>query len=161
LPVIAEDLGLMTPDVPALRRALGFPGMKVLQFAFDDDATNGHLPHNHDALTVVYTGTHDNDTTRGWWLGLDAATQQRVRRYFGSPAGDHEMLLRAAQASVADTTILPMQDILDLAEGARMNTPGLSAGCWEWRFDWSQTRPAVTERLAEWCRLYGRTRHQP
>jgi len=161
LPVIAEDLGLMTPDVPALRRALGFPGMKVLQFAFDDDATNGHLPHNHDALTVVYTGTHDNDTTRGWWLGLDAATQQRVRRYFGSPAGDHEMLLRAAQASVADTTILPMQDILDLAEGARMNTPGLSAGCWEWRFDWSQTRPEVTERLAEWCRLYGRTRHQP
>lgn len=158
LPVIAEDLGLMTPDVPALRRALGFPGMKVLQFAWDGAATNAHLPHNHEPATVVYTGTHDNDTTRSWWLELDAATQQRVRRYLGDADGDHEMLLRAAGASVADTAILPMQDILGLAEGARMNTPGLAAGCWEWRFDWSQASAAVTRRLVDWCQLYGRTR---
>jgi len=110
---------------------------------------------------VVYTGTHDNETTRGWWLGLDAATRQRVRCYFGNPEGDYDMLLRAAQASVADTAILPMQDILGLAEGARMNTPGLVAGCWEWRFDWLQTSPEVTARLAAWCRLYGRTRDLP
>ena len=158
LPVIAEDLGLMTPDVPILLRTLGFPGMKVLQFAWDGAATNAHLPHNHETATVVYTGTHDNDTTRGWWLGLDGTTQERVRRYFGTPGGDQEMLLRAAGASVAATAVLPLQDILGLAADARMNTPGLAAGCWEWRFDWSQMNSGMTQRLADWCRLYGRTR---
>lgn len=158
LPLIAEDLGLMTPDVEVLRRALGLPGMKVLQFAWDGGASNPHLPHNHESATVVFTGTHDNDTTRSWWLGLDDTSRQRVRRYLGTPGGDHEIILRAAVASVADTAILPMQDILGLAEGARMNTPGLATGCWEWRFDWSQTTPANMSSLREWCRLYGRTR---
>lgn len=158
LPVIAEDLGLLTPDVPALRRALGFPGMKVLQFAWDGDVANEHLPHHHEPMSVVYTGTHDNDTTRGWWLGLDEPTRQRIRAYFGEASGEHDLLLRAAVASVANTVILPMQDILGLGEGSRMNTPGLAAGCWEWRFDWSQIGPEVARRVAERCHQYDRAR---
>jgi len=158
LPVIAEDLGTLTPDVPELLRRLGFPGMKVLQFAWDGDPSNAHLPHNHDTAAVVYTGTHDNDTTPGWWAGLDDATRDCIRRYFGNPGGDHEMLLNAAGASVAATAILPMQDVLGIAAGGRMNTPGLAAGCWEWRFDWSQVSGELRWQLADWARRYRRAR---
>lgn len=156
LPVIAEDLGLITPDVHALRHRFGLPGMAVLQFAWDGDTANPHLPHNHERTSVVYTGTHDNDTTLGWWQGLDEATRQRVRDYFGGDAEAGRVLLRAAQSSVADTAILPMQDILALGTGHRMNTPGLATGCWEWRFDWSQVGPEPAQCLSFWSRLYGR-----
>jgi 4-alpha-glucanotransferase len=170
LPVIAEDLGTITPDVLALRRSLGFPGMTVLQFAWDGDAMNPYLPHNHARDTVVYTGTHDNDTTHGWWRSLDESAQRRVGDYLGFDPGlgsdRHDdafggepgarALVRAALASVADTAILPMQDILGPGAGGRMNTPGLATGCWEWRFDWADVGPVHAGALADWCRRYGR-----
>jgi 4-alpha-glucanotransferase len=156
LPLIAEDLGLITPDVVELREQLDLPGMVVLQFAWDGDPDNSYLPHSHRPSSVVYTGTHDNDTTRGWWQSLDSATRQRVCDYFGSDGDSGDALLRAALASVCETAILPMQDALGLAAGHRMNTPGFDHGCWEWRFDWSQVGPDPARRLADWCARYGR-----
>lgn len=156
LPVIAEDLGLITPDVVKLRRRLGMPGMVVLQFAWDGDPTNAYLPHNHERDSVVYSGTHDNDTVQGWWQDLNEPTRRAVQHYFGDERGDGASLLRAAQASVADTAILTLQDALGLGAGSRMNTPGITEGCWSWRFDWSQVGPEPAQRLATWARLYDR-----
>lgn len=157
LPVIAEDLGIITPDVEALRRQLGFPGMRVLQFAWDGDPSNEYLPHRHERDTVVYTGTHDNDTTPGWWRSLDETTRHRVTAYFGTEDGV-TALMRAALASVANTAILPMQDILGAGSAERMNTPGAATGCWEWRFDWASVGPQHAGQLAQWSELYGRTK---
>ncbi|MBU6379125.1 MAG: 4-alpha-glucanotransferase [Gammaproteobacteria bacterium] len=172
LPVIAEDLGIITPEVTALRRSLGFPGMTILQFAWDGDSANPYLPHNHARDSVVYTGTHDNDTSHGWWRGLDARARRQFRDYFelqpmpapGQADGGADLdedtaaraLMRAACASVADTAVLPMQDILGPRVGRRMNTPGMASGCWEWRFDWTDVGPEPAAQLAEWCRRYGR-----
>jgi len=156
LPLIAEDLGVITPDVIALRDELGLPGMSVLQFAWDGDPMNPHLPHNHRRTSVIYTGTHDNDTTRGWWQDADSSLRQRVCDYFGNDGESGAALIRAALASVAETTLLPMQDVLGLAAGHRMNTPGREQGCWEWRFDWSTVGPEPAQRLAESCERYGR-----
>ena len=140
LPIVAEDLGLVTADVEELRDGLGLPGMRILQFGFSDDATHAFLPHNYVRNTVVYTGTHDNDTARGWW---DAAPQ-RERAFAGSylhaSARDiHWGMIRAASASVANLAIFPLQDVLGLDGRYRMNVPGVMGhGNWTWRFDWRQ-----------------------
>jgi 4-alpha-glucanotransferase len=164
LPIIAEDLGVITPDVDALRREFGLPGMRILHFAFGeggpDDNNNAYLPHNYEANTVAYTGTHDNTTTQGWWAEASPALRQQVLGYLGSNDVDgHEMhwaLIRAASASVADTAIHPLQDVLGLGGEHRMNLPGKGEGYWEWRFSWSQVQPFHAERLAEFGRLYRR-----
>ncbi len=157
LAIIAEDLGVVTPDVEALRSAFAFPGMRVLQFAFGGDSTNSFLPHRYARDTVVYTGTHDNDTTVGWWASISEAERQHVRDYLGVDGHDiHWDLIRAACATVADTAIHPMQDILGLGTEHRMNFPGKAEGYWEWRFDWSEVRPEHAARLRQLCCLYGR-----
>lgn len=157
LPFIAEDLGVITPDVEALRGANSLPGMKVLQFAFAGGANDPYLPHNYPRACVVYTGTHDNDTTVGWYEALPAKERDHVRRYLGR--GDENItweLCRLALASVADTAILPLQDVLNLSSAARMNTPGVAGGNWEWRFRWEDVPYWVAPNLAELTVLYGR-----
>lgn len=157
LPIIAEDLGEITPDVHALRRQFGFPGMRILQFAWAADATDRFLPHNHEPDTVAYTGTHDNDTTRGWWATATDHERQHLREYLATDGEDIAWtLIRSACASVADTAVYPMQDVLDLPTEHRMNFPGKPEGYWEWRFDWSQVRPEHAQRLARLVQVYGR-----
>jgi 4-alpha-glucanotransferase len=160
LPIIAEDLGIITADVHALRKKLAFPGMRVLQFAFGGDPHDRFLPHNHEPDTVVYTGTHDNDTTAGWWATAPDAERHFARGYLGTDGHDMPWaLIRAACASVADTAIYPLQDVLALPSECRMNFPGRAEGWWEWRFQWSQVHPWHAQRLREMCRLYGRLGH--
>lgn len=155
--IIAEDLGVLTPEVVALRRAVGLPGMRILQFAFDGQSDNLYLPHNFTPDSVVYSGTHDNDTSIGWWNTLDAHQQDYVRRYLDTDGSAiHWALIRAASASVAATSIIPMQDVLGLDARHRMNQPGQSQGNWEWRFRWQQVEPWHAARLAELARLHGR-----
>ena len=156
--VIAEDLGIITPKVSALRKAAGFPGMRILQFAFDGQSNNPYLPHNFEPHTVVYTGTHDNNTTRGWWDALPEQERHYIRHYLGiSGEAIHWDLIHTASASVAAISVVPMQDVLGLDSSARMNQPGLTEGSWEWRFTWDQVAPWHAERLAELGRLHGRT----
>lgn len=162
LPVIAEDLGIITREVTALRHALGMPGMRVLQFAFDGKPHNAYLPHNFAPDTVVYTGTHDNDTTCGWWRSLDDPARRQVASYLGRDpaeldAAPHWALIRAAAAAVAEFCILPMQDALGLGSEARMNRPGEASGAWTWRFTWDQVGPGPAEQLADLARTYGRS----
>ena len=129
--LVAEDLGIITSAVDDLRRQFSLPGMKVLQFAFDGDSGNHHLPHSHSADMIVYTGTHDNDTTLSWYQLADDATRDRVRRYL--ECSDNDMpwpLIRSAMMSSAQTAIFPMQDLLGLGTGHRMNTPGTVEGNW-------------------------------
>jgi len=157
MPIIAEDLGVITPDVEALRKKFAFPGMRILHFAFGGDARDRYLPHNHEPDSVVYTGSHDNDTTLGWWESASAHERDYARQYFATDGHDMPWtLIRAAMASVADTAIHPLQDVLGLGSEARMNLPGKNDGCWEWRFEWSQVQPWHGQRLADMCRLYGR-----
>ena len=157
LPIIAEDLGIITPAVAALRQAVGLPGMRILQFAFDGDAHNTYLPHNFEANTVVYTGTHDNDTTLGWWQSLSAETQDYVRRYLAINAqAIHWDLIHAASVSVARWAIVPLQDVLGLDTNARMNRPGVANGAWGWRFAWGQVHDWHAAHLAELAQLHGR-----
>jgi 4-alpha-glucanotransferase len=157
LPIVAEDLGTITSDVEHLRRSFAFPGMRVLQFAWGGDIGDPNLPHNHSRDAVVYTGTHDNDTTIGWWAGLDEATRRHVCEYLGTEGHEiHWDLIQAACASEADLAILPMQDVLGLDGGHRMNTPGQAAGCWEWRVDRSGLSDGPAERLAALCHLHRR-----
>ena len=134
LPLVAEDLGLITPEVDALRVELGLPGMKVLQFGFSDKGAHTHLPHRFTPGTVAYTGTHDNDTTQGWWRTLSDAEHQAVEALVG-PVNGHPAwpLIRAAHASVAEMVIVPAQDLLELGSEARMNTPAVATGNWSWR----------------------------
>jgi 4-alpha-glucanotransferase len=158
LPIIAEDLGVITPAVTALRVACGFPGMRVLQFAFADTPDNPYLPHNYEPRTVAYTGTHDNDTTVGWWRQLEAPERQAVRRYLG-PQADHELhwaMIRALSQSVANTVVYPFQDLLGLDGGHRMNIPGCPQACWEWRFEWQQVGDAPAAQLAAITQAHGR-----
>ena len=134
LPLVAEDLGLITPEVNKLRSELGLPGMKVLQFGFSDKGAHIHLPHRFTPSTVAYTGTHDNDTTQGWWNTASEKVREAVESLVG-PVGNRPAwpLIRAAQASVAAMAIVPAQDLLDLGSEARMNTPAVPAGNWSWR----------------------------
>lgn len=157
LPVIAEDLGDITPEVEALRRGCGYPGMRILQFAFGDRNDHPYLPHNHEHDAVVYTGTHDNDTLLGWWAGAEPHCRRHVQEYLG--VDGHDIcwdLIRAALASVADTAIVPLQDVLALPTEHRMNRPGVAGGNWSWRFTWADVPPAAADRLRALCRLYGR-----
>ena len=157
LPLVAEDLGVITPAVEALRERFGLPGMRVLQFAFGGDAANPHLPHNHVPNAVVYTGTHDNDTTCGWHAALDAGTRAHLDAYLGGPAEPMPWpLVRAAFASVARLAVIPMQDLLGLGSEARMNRPGRAEGNWRWRFQWEQVPPDLAERVRGIAVLYGR-----
>jgi len=143
--------------VTALRRQFGLPGMKILQFAFDGSPDNPYLPHNHEPLSVVYTGTHDNNTTLGWYQELSDDQRHFVRNYLGIEADPMPWpLVRAALASVARLAVLPMQDVLGLDASHRMNVPGVDAGQWEWRFDREQLLPEHSERLKAWVQLYGR-----
>jgi 4-alpha-glucanotransferase len=157
MPIIAEDLGVITPDVDALRKKFGFPGMRILQFAFGGDATDRFLPHNYEPDTVVYTGTHDNNTASGWWAEASDKERHFARAYLGTDGHDMAWtLIRAAMASVADTAVHPMQDVLALPAEARMNYPGQESGWWGWRFEWAQVQPWHAERLLELGRLYSR-----
>ncbi|MBK9345182.1 MAG: 4-alpha-glucanotransferase [Burkholderiales bacterium] len=163
LPIIAEDLGEITPAVVALRQACGFPGMRVLQFAFGDTPANPYLPHNYAAQTVAYTGTHDNNTSVGWWQSASAAEQDAVRRYLG-PQVDTEIhwaMLQALSQSVANTVIIPFQDVLGLDGAHRMNTPGQATDCWQWRFDWRAIGDEPARRLAALTRAHGRNLNPP
>ena len=158
LPIIAEDLGIITDEVRALRLQTGFPGMRVLQFAFGGDATHPFLPHNFEANTVVYTGTHDNDTTQGWWAVCSERERDFAQKYLdcaGLPI--HWRLVRSAWLSVAIWALCPFQDVLGLDGAHRMNTPG-TTGCWAWRFCWDWVGPEPALRLYELTSLAGRGR---
>jgi len=157
LPLIAEDLGVITPDVEKLRDEFALPGMCVLQFGFSDPY-NKYLPHNHPVNSVAYTGTHDNDTTRGWYTGLDDRDRDFVRRYLARDGSDIAWdFIRMAWGSVADLAIAPLQDILNLGSDARMNTPGIAAGNWRWRMPEHVLQDGVWNRLTEMTEMYGRT----
>ena len=157
LPFIAEDLGQITSDVAALRHTCGFPGMRVMQFAFGDTSFNPYLPHNFEAQTVAYTGTHDNDTALGWWQSATPAERQSARAYLGPLAESeiHWAMMQSLSQSVANTVIFPFQDVLGLDGAHRMNTPGQPQGCWAWRFQWQQVREEA-QRLAELTQAHGR-----
>jgi 4-alpha-glucanotransferase len=154
LTLVAEDLGVITPDVDALRDSFGLPGMRVLQFAFSGDAHNPHLPANFRPNTVAYTGTHDNDTTLGWYQGLEPTVRDAVDRLAGGavPWSLIEVLCRSG----ANTTIVPLQDLLGLDGRHRMNTPGFAEGNWRWRFDWAQIPPELAPRIRSLLRSTGR-----
>lgn len=161
LPVVAEDLGVITEDVEELRDRFGFPGMKILQFAFDSGPDNPYLPHNISSNSVVYTGTHDNDTSRGWWDGLGPEQHQAVYDYLGLSMDEMPWpLIRTALASVACIAILPMQDLLQLGSEARMNLPGKATGNWDWRLPPGGLDAGVANRLRELTCRYGRL-HTP
>jgi 4-alpha-glucanotransferase len=159
-PIIAEDLGLITEDVEALRIGQGFPGMSVLQFAWGGDAANLYLPHNQTRDLVLYTGTHDNDTTMGWWDSLDEHTRAHVRAYLDIEVegGVAWAFIRSVLQSVAETAIVPMQDVLGLGTSARMNLPGRAMGNWGWRLTERQLEPALAQRLGRLTSVYGRER---
>ena len=157
LPIIAEDLGVITPEVEALRDRFGFPGMKILQFAFDSGPTNPYLPHNYIRNCVVYTGTHDNDTTLGWYLSQDEQLRSLTRNYIGSNGHDIVAdIIRTALMSVAAIVVIPFQDILGLPGKARMNLPGTATGNWEWRFSWDMTHQGLAEEMNAQLERYGR-----
>ncbi|MCC6170505.1 MAG: 4-alpha-glucanotransferase [Gammaproteobacteria bacterium] len=157
LPLVAEDLGEITPAVEALRRRFALPGMHVLQFAFDGNAANPHLPHMHAPDGVVYTGTHDNDTLRGWLAGLDAAARERVGFYLRAPLSEVPTALhRATLGSVARLAVLPMQDLLELGSEARFNTPGTSSGNWRWQMPGWALAADRAEWFARLNQTYGR-----
>jgi 4-alpha-glucanotransferase len=159
LPLIAEDLGSMTPAVESLRDSYGMPGMRILQYAFSGDAASRDLPHNYMRNTVAYTGTHDNDTSAGWYKKASKHERSFCRSYLSSNGRhiDRDML-RAILASVADTAIVPAQDLLGLPSNARMNTPATSDSNWEWRLSDGQLSDEIMERLASLTRIYGRWR---
>jgi 4-alpha-glucanotransferase len=170
LPIIAEDLGVITPDVEALRDDFGLPGMRILQFAFGGDTKNADLPHNYIKNSVVYTGTHDNDTTVGWFTSVAGAgstrnTEQIERErsfcldYLGSDGDEiHWDFIRAILASVADTAIIPLQDLLGLGKDARMNLPNSTSGNWAWRYKAGALTNEIGERLKRLTQIYGRER---
>jgi len=163
LPFIAEDLGFITPEVYALRDRWELPGMRILQFAFENESPdNPNKPYNFIRNCVVYTGTHDNDTTRGWFSAKGLSVEERAEReraleYMGSDLKDAVWgFIRLALASPADMAILPMQDVLDLGSEARMNTPSTTGRNWRWRMREDQLQPGLSSRLRGLNRLYGR-----
>ena len=160
LPIIAEDLGLITKEVIELRKLFNLPGMKILQFAFDGSASNPYLPHNHDHHCVVYTGTHDNDTTLGWCGSLCEASKAQLVSYVNCKNEDEASMLysmvQMSLSSVCPLVILPMQDILSLDSSHRMNTPGTVEGNWRWRFSWEQIDPALSSTYNNLLSIYDR-----
>ena len=157
LPLIAEDLGLITESVYALRDRYGLPGMKVLQFAFDGNPDNPHLPHNYTQNSVAYTGTHDNDTSVGWYARLAPHERAMVHKYLGPFESDVPWpFIRAVLASVSYLAILPWQDVLALGSAARMNTPSTVTGNWRFRFSWDDVPHDLPNRLRKLAALFGR-----
>ncbi len=169
LAIVAENLGVITPAVEELREQVGFPGMSVLQFAFSPGDGAAHFrPHTYERALVVYTGTHDNDTTLGWWNSTGEGDSTRdpreveqekafAREYLGTDGSEmHWTLIRAALGSVADTAIIPLQDVLGLGSEARMNLPGRSWGNWRFRFSWDQLTPEIIARLHSLIEIYDR-----
>ena len=156
LPLVAEDLGVITDDVVALRDELGLPGMRVLQFGFGEGASI-HLPHQFTGRVVAYTGTHDNDTTRGWFAGLEPATRRRVLDYLGVTAREvPRALVRAVYASTAELAVAPMQDLLELGSAARTNRPGIPSGNWSWRMRAGAFSDPLAARLRRLAEVTGR-----
>lgn len=150
LPLVAENLGTITPEVDELRRQFGLPGMHVLQFAFDGTPENPHRPERHEAQGVAYTGTHDNDTTLGWFRSLDRETRMRVVEATGGPAsGMPWPAIRSVLGSPARLAVVPMQDFLSLDSRHRMNRPGVAAGNWTWRLAPGALTPALADRIAD------------
>ena len=168
LPIVAENLGVITPEVEALRRRFGFPGMAILQFAFGSDPQGStFIPHNFERELVAYTGTHDNDTTVGWWTGgVGSSTRSEgeveaerayALEYLKSDGAEvHWDFIRALIASVADTAIVPLQDVLGLGSEARMNLPGRAGGNWKWRYEAEALTPEITGRLRKLTDIFGR-----
>ena len=158
LPIIAEDLGLMTQGVIDLREATGFPGMKILGFAFDSGEENDYLPHTYTKNCVVYTGTHDNDTLIGWFQKAKEEDRQFARDYLNSRSDDeiHWNAIRGAWSSVASMAISPVQDFLGLGSEARINTPGVAAGNWQWRLRHGVLTDELAERIAKLTKVYSR-----
>jgi len=158
LPIIAEDLGVITPEVEALRDDFGLPGMKVLQFAFDSDADNSFLPHNHVADSICYTGTHDNDTTVGWFETASDYTREHCTEYLRIRDNDSIawIMIAAALSSVSRFAIVPMQDLLELGSEGRMNTPSVAAGNWSWRCKAADFSDELAAKLKRLTKLYGR-----
>jgi 4-alpha-glucanotransferase len=174
LPFVAENLGVITPEVEALRHQFGFPGMAILQFGFGTDPQAPDFrPHNFTPNLVVYTGTHDNDTTIGWWTGgtghstrsdADLTIERDFARRYLAIDDDREVhwdVIRAALASVADTAIIPAQDLLGLGSEARMNQPGTASGNWRWRLTPGQLTPEIARRLGVMTETYERTLRIP
>ena len=162
LPILAEDLGIITPEVEELRDRFEFPGMRILLFGFSEDSTNTHLPHNYVPNCVVYTGTHDNDTALGWWEKASEKEKQFFAKYLGFSDDQaieeiNWVLIRTALASVANLAIIPLQDILGLDNQGRMNDPSKVAGNWRWRYESSDVlTPQLSDRLLELTQLYSR-----
>ena len=168
LPIVAEDLGVITPDVVALRDGCGFPGMRILLFGFGGDGAHPYLPHNFDPASVVYTGTHDNDTVLGWWHSAPERERAFAASYLPATGRDiHWAMIRAACNSVARTAVFPMQDVLGLPGAHRMNLPGSTVGNWTWRFDWSMVGDEPSRVLGVITAASGRgpfallRRHEP
>jgi 4-alpha-glucanotransferase len=173
LPIIAEDLGVITPDVVALRDDFGLPGMRILQFGFGSDTKNIDLPHNYAKNVVAYTGTHDNDTTVGWFNSVagegSTRTAKQIERerkfclnYLNSDGKEiHWDFIRAVLASVANTAIVPLQDVLGLGTEARMNLPNSTSGNWAWRYKAGVLNEKIESRLKELTDLYGRSKTTP
>ena len=161
LPFIAEDLGVITPDVTALLDQFQLPGNRVLQFAFGGASDNPHLPHNYVTNTVVYTGTHDNPTTRGWFEELPRGQRDHVWSYLNRPAGESSEvareLIRLAWSSPAALAIAPLQDLLNLGAEGRMNLPGRAEGNWRWRC----TEDMLSGPVFDWLRVLTDTSRRP
>ena len=159
--LIAEDLGYVTAGVAALRRAAGLPGMKVLQFGYGHDDNHVNLPHFFPAESVVYTGTHDNDTTRGWLGSLSKPAYRQVASYFGLQGAKSAWpFIQTAFACVSRLAVIPMQDLLDLPSRARLNRPGTTEGNWQWRFsinDLGNLKRSHLKTLQQWHRQYDRS----
>ena len=157
LPIVAEDLGLITPDVIELRDGCGFPGMRIVQFGFGSDGDHEFLPHNYSRETVAYTGTHDNETVRGWWQNAPAHERHFAETYLHATADDcHWRMIQATCNSVACMAIYQMQDVLGLDGSHRMNLPGTTTGNWAWRFEWSMVGPEHAKTLARMAAASGR-----
>jgi 4-alpha-glucanotransferase len=160
LPFIAEDLGIITPDVVALRDKFELPGIRVFQFGFDGRSDNPHLPHNYSPNTVAYTGTHDNATTRAWFESLPENARQAARSYAAKAGvGTAEVawdFIRSVWSSKSGLAIAPLQDLLNLGVEGRMNVPGVAAGNWRWRCTEEMLKPSILERLRELTTSSGR-----
>ncbi len=157
LPLVAEDLGVITDEVRAVRDQFNLPGMKIIQFAFgEEEQSNDFLPHLYPNNCVVYTGTHDNDTTLGWWFNVSENVRNNVQKYMGPVQNPPHDLMRFAMMSVADTAIFPLQDVLGYGTDTRMNLPGSAKGNWEWRFKANALTDEVRSMLREITRRYDR-----